>query len=470
MSKRYTNQEIIEMVQKVDNGDYKVIYLDEKATSKTKRLIQYIHLPCQVKSKKFPFYEFVSDGKRRCPICYPPGEEKSKRLSFSYEKVKEIVETAYNKEYTLLSKKYKNSKTKLKILHKTCNKVFEKSLEKFQNEQGCTYCSRASSISAAAIYVHDIFYNFSIDIVREKRYQDCINTKTNKQLSFDYYIPSLNLLIEVDGEQHDRASRGEEEFRKTQLHDTIKNNYAKENGIKLYRLNHREWNQLPFILTPIVEKCLNRHVSKDEMKAIKHSDTLQHIKNLLSKVHNNEYEFLDPFYSGSEREHNYRHKVCGSTFTTTYYAITSRETPCKICRKKEVQESSWQKSKRNFEKRTERYEFDSKYNYRKNGKWWIKCKYCNVSKWRSAANILRGKGGCNCLSVKKAKEEWLQNYEGFKSYLEQESNKKIDKKLRTWYSYHKKKLKENRLKEWQIPYMLKLVELSKKQQTPEKSL
>jgi len=462
MSKRFTNKEVIDIVKEVDNGAYEVIYLEEKATKKTKRMMQYIHLPCKVKSKKFPYYEFTTDAKRRCTTCYPTGEEKSKRLSFEYEKVKEIIETAYNGEYQLLSKEYKNSAIKLNILHKTCNKTFEKSLNKFKTGKGCIHCSRASSISAAAIYVHDVFHSFNIEIEIEKKYQDCRSTETNNLLSYDYYIPSINLLIEVDGEQHERVSFGaEEDLRKTKLHDEIKNKYAKNNDIELYRLNFREWNQLPFIITPIISKCLNRDVSKDEMKTIKRSDTLQHIKKLLSKLHYNQYEFLDIFYSGSEREHLFKHKVCGSTFKTTYYAISSRDTPCKICRKKEVQDTSWEKSKKSFEAETDRYKFDSKHKYRKNGKWWVECKYCNVVKWRSVVNILRNQGGCDCLTVKKKREEWLKNYRRVKGSLEKNCSPKRDEKSRKWYSYHTKKLEENTLQVWQRPYMKELVQLSK---------
>ena len=59
------------------------------------------------------------------------------------------------------------------------------------------------------------------------------------KLPFDFFIPSLNCLIEYDGEQHFRpVSRfgGEEGFEKLRQRDELKNQYSKKNGIKLIRI------------------------------------------------------------------------------------------------------------------------------------------------------------------------------------------------------------------------------------------
>ena len=63
-------------------------------------------------------------------------------------------------------------------------------------------------------------------------------------LPFDFYLPQLNKCIEYDGGQHyfpvDFAGKGmehaEEQFRKTQYRDKIKNDYCKNNGISLLRI------------------------------------------------------------------------------------------------------------------------------------------------------------------------------------------------------------------------------------------
>ena len=68
-------------------------------------------------------------------------------------------------------------------------------------------------------------------------------------MRFDYFIPDINLLIEVDGEQHFRPvcfggitkERAELIFRKSQERDKIKDDYCKEHNIKLVRVPYWEY-------------------------------------------------------------------------------------------------------------------------------------------------------------------------------------------------------------------------------------
>ena len=55
-------------------------------------------------------------------------------------------------------------------------------------------------------------------------------------------MPNLNICIEFDGEQHFRSHYiwGEESFKLTQIRDKIKNEYCKENNIKLIRIKYNE--------------------------------------------------------------------------------------------------------------------------------------------------------------------------------------------------------------------------------------
>jgi len=332
MGIKYTKDRIIEIVKSIDNGDYELIHLDEKGSRHSPRKMQYLHKPCNTTSKKFPISEFITVGVRRCKICYPSGLEKRNRLAFKYPYVKKLIESLYGGEYTLISKEYINSSQKLKILHKTCNREFEKTLSKFKAGQKCKWCSESSGVSKTALYVYDIFTYFNIPIEDEKTFEKCRNTKTNNYLPFDYYLPIINELIEVDGEQHDRNSFGDKnKFKQLQARDKIKDEFCKKENIPLFRLKYEMWNKLPNILIPILSKCLNRDVSVDELKEIKKSTILEHIKHRLSIIHNGEYIFLDTFYSGSEREHNFKHIKCGNEFKSNYYAIKTYDTPCRVC-------------------------------------------------------------------------------------------------------------------------------------------
>lgn len=69
--------------------------------------------------------------------------------------------------------------------------------------------------------------------------------KDKRCLPFDFYLPYLNICIEVDGEQHFKTNRyfknhifTENDLKEIQRKDKIKTDYCNDNGIKLIRLNY----------------------------------------------------------------------------------------------------------------------------------------------------------------------------------------------------------------------------------------
>ena len=78
---------------------------------------------------------------------------------------------------------------------------------------------------------------------REKIFKDCTNQRDNfcRGLRFDFYLPEQNTLIEYDGEQHFKPVNyygGEEGFFYRKKNDKIKNEYCRNNNIKLIRIHY----------------------------------------------------------------------------------------------------------------------------------------------------------------------------------------------------------------------------------------
>ena len=79
---------------------------------------------------------------------------------------------------------------------------------------------------------------------RQKKFENCLNKpkgeKFCSKLSFDFYLPSKNTLIEYDGEQHfvERGVFGRK-FETLKRNDSIKNEYCKDNNIKLIRIHYK---------------------------------------------------------------------------------------------------------------------------------------------------------------------------------------------------------------------------------------
>ena len=73
-----------------------------------------------------------------------------------------------------------------------------------------------------------------------------------KKLSYDFYLPQYNLLIEFQGEQHEQPIEhfgGEEQFKIQQEHDRRKREYAKLHNINLLEIWYYDINNIKKILT-----------------------------------------------------------------------------------------------------------------------------------------------------------------------------------------------------------------------------
>ena len=98
----------------------------------------------------------------------------------------------------------------------------------------------------------------NIEFIPQKEFSNLLGTG-NKPLSYDFYIPSKNILIEFQGEQHYRPvdfnnegmEQAEKNFEIQQEHDRRKREYAKQNNIDLLEITYLEENKIEEILDKI---------------------------------------------------------------------------------------------------------------------------------------------------------------------------------------------------------------------------
>jgi len=101
---------------------------------------------------------------------------------------------------------------------------------------GCILQSKGERIIKKVLDNEKIIYQ------SQYKFDDC-RSKNNYRLRFDFAVFDsnniLSFLIEYDGQQHFKSIDywgGEEQFRKSQERDSIKNEYCKNHNIKLIRL------------------------------------------------------------------------------------------------------------------------------------------------------------------------------------------------------------------------------------------
>ena len=145
---------------------------------------------------------------------------------------------------------YINAQTK--ITHR-CSKGHLYSQRPYSHLEGygCPICNE----SHGEKYIRNYLDKNNIKYIPQKRFHDL---KDKTYLSYDFYLPKQKVLIEYQGRQHYNQNEyfgGKKQFEKQQLHDKLKNQYAKDNGYKLLELKYTLDTQ------ELVDKYLNRRIS-----------------------------------------------------------------------------------------------------------------------------------------------------------------------------------------------------------------
>lgn len=179
-----------------------------------------------------------------CSICKTKeGNQKLKDSKISYSKVKKD----YEKEgYKLITPKeeYVNCLTKITYV---CP---------FHGEQKGTYghfregkrCPKCNS-SKGEKEIRKILTKHNIDFEEQKKFEN-LKGKRNHYLTYDFYIPSLNTLIEYQGEFHDETMYkisdfiSYENYLAQRKRDKIKEDYAKKHNINLIQIWYYDFKNI----------------------------------------------------------------------------------------------------------------------------------------------------------------------------------------------------------------------------------
>lgn len=139
-----------------------------------------------------------------------------------------------------------NSNKKYKFVCENCSNVFYKTLNKI-NGRG-DWCPECSMSKGEKKIVEWLRYN-NIKYEYEKTYNGLVGLGGGL-LSYDFYLPDYNLLIEYQGKQHSEGlgSMYAGEFKRQQEHDRRKRKYAKMNNIDLLEVWHIDFNNIETIL------------------------------------------------------------------------------------------------------------------------------------------------------------------------------------------------------------------------------
>ena len=254
----YIQQELKEPLNKY--WDWKRNNLNPYLIYKGARKIVYIKC---IKNNQHGSYKTTCDNfylGYRCPYCNPfashkvhPSDsfgslypEKAKYWSKNNKKSPFEISPMSNKKYKFICEK--------------CGDEFERTLSSLNRINVGVVCRDCNS-SQLETKTKNILEKYNIKYSIQVEYSNLIGLGGGN-LSYDFYLPDYNLLIECQGVQHREWREGwitKEKFEKQLEHDKRKRNYAKENNINLLEIWDYDIDEIEEILIKELNK-INKEV------------------------------------------------------------------------------------------------------------------------------------------------------------------------------------------------------------------
>lgn len=242
-SKRKTIESLRSDMENQVGNEYSLIS-DEYINNKSK--IKIKHNKCN------NIFETTADNflnkKRRCPKCSL--KQRAKKHTLTHEEfLKKLPKDTFN-NYEILTK-YTKRKNKIKVLCKKCNNIFTLTADDFLNGNRCPHCRISLGEEKIAKWLDSNDYEY---IWHYKGLKDC---KYKRTLEFDFKLEDDTgkiILIEYDGEFHNKNIYGEKKLEMQKKRDEIKDQYCKDHNIDLYRISYKDFDNLEIILEDIINK------------------------------------------------------------------------------------------------------------------------------------------------------------------------------------------------------------------------
>lgn len=108
----------------------------------------------------------------------------------------------------------------------------------------CDYCGKTYKSSVGEALVEDVLNQMCIPYKREYKFDDCVD---KRPLLFDFYLHTLNKIIEFDGPQHFKEV-GMLNHEVTVYHDKIKNEFCERNNIPILRIPYWERDNINVLI------------------------------------------------------------------------------------------------------------------------------------------------------------------------------------------------------------------------------
>lgn len=205
--------------------------------SKIKNKIRFKCLTCGYIWKTTPDTIIRAKG---CPRCVK--KQQSEQASKTIDDFRNEVLRITNGDYKVLSNKYINNRSKVKIKHLKCGHVYLVTPHNFLRGRRCPFCKHSNleaNVAECLTKLHLSYeYHAHMSWLRYNSYQH-----------LDFYIPSMKIAIECDGQQHfepvDFSGEGRDKaiqmLKANRLRDKNKDNLCAKHGIRMVRIPYTKF-------------------------------------------------------------------------------------------------------------------------------------------------------------------------------------------------------------------------------------
>jgi len=201
------------------------------------------HCKCDCGNEKdIPINRLTSGGAKSCGCV---GIEKL--IEYNHTRVKDLTNQHFGLLTALKPIATNNNRSIVWLCQCECgNQTQVSSADLLSGNTKSCGCQRNKSYGENKIA--QLLTQANINFIREKTFDNLVGQDQKTKLRFDFYLPDYNIIIEYDGQQHSIVGTGvfdnEQKFEKTQYYDTLKNQWCKDNNIKLIRIPYTHYDQI----------------------------------------------------------------------------------------------------------------------------------------------------------------------------------------------------------------------------------
>ena len=244
--KRQTNDEFLRKFDE-KNLDSKTIKIHSKYNKSSEKVL------CECLTCRHMWYarpDKLLQG-QGCPKCHKSYKRTTEEFIDEMKSVNDNIEILGD---------FVSVDTPILCRCKKCNSQWSPIAYTILHGSRCPQCT----ISRGEENCIKVFNILNISYIPQMKFDKLIGINGGK-LSYDFYLPDYNMLIECQGQQHEKPIGifgGESQFQMQQEHDRRKRKYAKDNDILLFEIWYYDYDNISNILTnKLMEVANERMVS-----------------------------------------------------------------------------------------------------------------------------------------------------------------------------------------------------------------